>query len=289
MNNIPRGYSSNQMTMGRNGQHNYNMGYQQSQNLIPPQDYTNTGNIVHNNINPIMLNESQMDYMLHVDSYDRDTTAYPSQFKFVVSLGGSGTSTDRKYNEVTNTFTTTKYTGVPDPRIQRNFHNVKQVTLDKVFFPQYVVYTKTTVAGSDTYTGRVTFSNKYRYLILKIKELDNNRVYSTNDRVSDDSFIIYKDRDAGSCGTEFWMSSYNKRTFLKSALKNLDKLSIEIVDPEGNSVKTKYIDECDASQTEHDMPLSELTSSRQPRYEYAIQLTLTLCENEINTNVNYRY
>jgi hypothetical protein len=286
---MPRGYIPNQMVMGRNGQHNYNTGFQQSQNLIPPQDYNNNGNLVHNNVNQNMLNESQMDYMLHIDSYDRDTANFPSQFKFVVSLGGAGTSTDRKYNEVTNTFSTIQYTGVPDPRIQRNFHNVKQVTLDKVFFPQYIVYTKTTVGGIDTYTGRTTISNKYRYLILKIKELDNNRVYSTNDRVSDDSFIIYKDRDSGGCSTEFWMSSYNKRTFLKSALKNLDKLSIEIVDPDGNLVKTKYVDDCDSTETEYDMPLSELTSSRQPRYEYAIQLTLTLCENEINTNVNYRY
>ena len=289
MNNQPRGYSSNQMAMGRNGQHNYNMGFQQSQNLIPPQDYNNNGSLIHNNVNPNLLNESQMDYMLHIDSYDRDTTAYPSQFKFVVSLGGAGTSTDRKYNEVTNTFTTTRYTGVPDPRIQRNFHNVKQVTLDRIFFPKYIVYTKTVVAGVDTYTGRTTFSNKYRYLILKIKELDNNRVYSTNDRVSDDSFIIYKDRDSGGWGNEFWLSSYNKRTFLKSALKNLDKLSIEFVDPEGNPVKTTYVDDSDPTQTEYDMPASELTSSRQQNYEYAIQLTLTLCENELNTAVNYRY
>ena len=83
---MPRGYSPNQMAMGRNGQSNYNMGFQQSQNLIPPQDYTNNGNLIHNNVNSNMLNESQMDYMLHIDSYDRDANAYPSQFKFIVSL-----------------------------------------------------------------------------------------------------------------------------------------------------------------------------------------------------------
>ncbi len=287
-NNIPRGYSQNQMMMNRTNQHNFNMGFQSSQNLIPQQDWTNNGNLMHNNVAQNVFNETILDNMLHIDSYDRDTTAYPNPFKFTVSLGGSGTSREKVYNKDTQKYEIVNYTGVPSPRIQKNFMNVKQVTLDKVIFPQYVVYTRTDLGGGVySYTGLTTISANYRYLILKIKELDNNRVFSTNDRVGDDSFILYKDKDLGGSSTEIWLSSYSKRTFLKSALKNLDKLTIEIVDPDGNTVKIKYVI-AGGDGTEYDMPASELTGVRQENYEFVLQMTVSTVENDLNTNVNYR-
>jgi hypothetical protein len=286
-NNIPRGYSQNQMMMSRNNQHNFNAGFQPSQNLIPAQDWNNNGNLIHNNVASNVFNETNLDNMLHIDSFDRDTTAFPNPFKFTVSLGGSGTSSEKVYDRDTQTYKIVNYSGVPEPRIQKNFINVKQVILDKVFFPQYITYTRTLVGDTFVYTGLTTISAKYRYLILKIKELDNNRVYSTNNRVGDDSFILYKDKDLGGSGTEIWLSSFCKRTFLKSALKNLDKLSVEIVSPEGEIVKIKYVI-AGGDNTEYDMPLSELTGPNQENYEYAIQMIVTTVENDLSTNVNYR-
>ena len=286
-NNIPRGYSQNQMMMSRTNQHNFNMGFQPSQNLIPTQDYTNSGNLIHNNVASNIFNETTLDNMLHIDSYDRDTTNYPNSFKFTVSLGGAGTSREKVYDKDTKTYKVVNYSGVPSPRIQKNFMNVKQVTLDKIFFPQYIVYERSLVGGDYKYTGLTTISSKYRYLILKIKELDNNRIYSTNDRVGDDSFVLYKDKDLGGSNTEIWLSSFCKRTFLKSALKNLDKLSIEIVDPDGNQVKIKYT-EAGGDGTEYDMPSTELTGVNQERYEFVIHMTVTTIENDLATNVNYR-
>ena len=287
-NNIPRGYSQNQINMSRTNQHNFNNGFQSSQNMIPQQDWTNNGNLIHNNVSQNVFNESILDNMLHIDSYDRDTNAYPNPFKFTVSLGGSGTSREKVFNKDTQTYEIVNYSGVPSPRIQKNFMNVKQVILDKVIFPQYVVYTRTNLDGGlYSYTGLTTISAKYRYLILKIKELDNNRVFSTNDRVGDDSFILYKDKDLGGSSTEIWLSSYCKRTFLKSALKNLDKLTIEIVDPDGNPVKFKYVI-AGGGTTEYDIPATELTGANQEDYEFVIQMTISTVENDLNTNVNYR-
>ena len=287
-NNIPRGYSQNQINMSRTNQHNFNNGFQPSQNIIPQQDWTNNGNLIHNNVAQSLFNESILDNMLHIDSYDRDTNAYPNPFKFTVSLGGSGTTKEKVFNKDTQTYEMVSYAGVPSPRIQKNFMNVKQVILDKVIFPQYVVYTRTDLGGGIySYTGLTTISAKYRYLILKIKELDNNRVFSTNNRVGDDSFILYKDKDLGGSSTEIWLSSYCKRTFLKSALKNLDKLTIEIVDPDGNLVKFKYVI-AGGGTTEYDMPATELTGANQEDYEFVIQMTISTVENDLNTNVNYR-
>lgn len=286
-NNIPRGYSQNQMLMSKNNQHNFNVGFQSSQNLISPQDFTNNGNLMHNNIAQNILNETTFDNMLHIDSYDRDASGFPNPFKFTVSLGGAGTSREKVYDKDTQTYKIVNYSGVPLPRIQRNFVNIKQVTLDKVFFPQYIVYTRSIIGGVYTYSGLTQISSKYRYLILKIKELDNNRIYSTNNRVGDDSFILYKDKDLGGSNTEIWLSSFCKRTFLKSALKNLDKLSIEIIDSNGNQVKIKYI-ENGGDGTEYDMPIAELTGINRERYEIIIHMAITTLENDLSTNVNYR-
>ena len=188
MSNIPRGYSQNQQFMAQNNQHNFNNGFRQSTNLIPPQDWSNSGNLMHNNVAPNVYNELVMDYYLHIDSYDRDVNAYPSSFKFTVSLGGSGTSSEKVYDKQTGTFRTINYTGVPEPRIQRNFYNVKYISLDKIILPKFAVYSFTEDETDPnniirTYTGVTSFSEKYRYLILKIKELDNNRIFSTNNRL----------------------------------------------------------------------------------------------------------
>lgn len=118
-NNIPRGYSQNQMMMSRSNQHNFNMGFQTSQNLIPSQDYTNTGNLMHNNVASNIFNETLFDNMLHIDSYDRDASGYPNPFKFTVSLGGSGTSREKVYDRDTKTYKIVNYAGVPSPRIQK--------------------------------------------------------------------------------------------------------------------------------------------------------------------------
>jgi hypothetical protein len=288
MSNTPRGFSQNQISMSRTNQHNFNMGFQPSQNLIPQQDFTNNGNLIHNNVAQNVFNESMFDNMLHIDSYDRDVSGFPNPFSFTVSLGGAGTSREKVYDRDTKTYKIVNYSGVPSPRIQKNFTNVKQIILDKIFFPQYIVYTRSLIGGEYVYNGLSTISSKYRYLILKIRELDNNRVYSTNDRVGDDSFILYKDKDLGGSSTEIWLSSFCRRTFLKSALKNLDKLTVQIVDPDGNQLKIKYINDGDATETEYDMPVSELTGTNQQRYEFVIHMTVTTIENDLSTNVNYR-
>lgn len=287
-NNIPRGFSQNQMNMSKTNQHNFNMGFQSSQNMIPSQDFINNGNLIHNNVSHNILNEIILDNMLHIDSYDRDESSFPNPFKFVVSLGGSGTSKEKVYDRDTQKYKIVNYTGAPSPRIEKKFINVKQVSIDKVFFPQYIIYSRTTIDNENIYTGITSISSYYRYLILKIKELDNNRVYSTNDRVGDDSFILYKDKDFGGSNTEIWLSSFCKRTFLKSALKNLDKLSIEIIDPYGNPVKFKYIKSDDPDKIEHDIPLDELIGKNKERYEFVIHITISTIENDINTNVNFR-
>jgi hypothetical protein len=277
------GFSQNQQQQSKNNQFNYNNSFAANSTLIPPNDFKNPNNIIHNNINSNVLNENVMDYTLYIDSGDRSTVSYPNPFNFIVSLGGAGSSTNATFNPQTQTYITNTYNGVPMPRIEKNFKNIKYVCIDKIFFGKNIVYDKV----GDVYTGLTPLSKKYRYLIVRIKELDNNKLLSTNINVKDDSFIIYRDKDLGGCNAEIWIAAQPKRTYLKSALKNLDRLSIEIIDNEGNQIQYTYKD--NATGPEIPIPLSELTNPiTSDNYQISMQITLGVFENDLNTNVNYR-
>ena len=285
------GYSPNQMNMNRNNQHNFNNAFASQGTLIPRQQYNNPNNLEHNNVNDNVFVENLFDYTLHIDSADRDASSYPFPYKFIVSLGGAGTSREKTYDPKIGSFKTTTYVGVPEPRIERNFINVKNVILDKVFLPKYIVYTRSKIYNSDkvvigyNYSGSVPTSTHYRYLTIRVKELDNNRLFSTNNNVRDDSFVIYKDKDLGGLAGEIWIASPCRRQYLKSILKNLDRLSIEIVDRDGNLVVPMYVDSSTTPESYIPIPNEHLTRDQ---FQFTVQFTIQCYENEINTNTNYR-
>ena len=278
------GYSPHQMNMSRTNQNNFNNAYNQNQSLIPQQTYLNSNSVVHNNLPDNFFNEFTIDYTLHIDSADRDVSSYINPFSFVVSLGGAGTSTSKTYDPKINQFKKINYNGVPNPRIERNFINVKSVILDKIFLPRYIIYNRIVDgSGNVDYSGSIITSAYYRYLAVKIKELDNNRIFSTNNNIRDDSFVIYKDKELGGTSGEIWIASPCRRQYLKSALKNLDRLSIDLIDRTGNIVVPKYID--DVTGEYISVPDEDLSRDI---FQYTIQFTVVCYENEMNTNVNYR-
>lgn len=279
------GYSQNQMNMSRNNQFNMNDAFTPRTTLIPHQEYNNPHNLEHNNLPDNFFNEYLIDNTLHIDSADRDETIYSSPYKFTVSLGGAGTNKEKKYDPKVGTFLTKQYNGVPNPRIEKRFINIKNIILDKVFMPKYIIFKSSIKDGVTTYTGLKTTSEVYRYLGLRIKELDNNRIFSTNNNIRDDSFVIYKDKDLGGTAGEIWIASPCKRQYLKSSLKNLDRLTIELVDRNGGPVVPKYVD--DSIDPDIDIPIPDEDLTRD-QFQCTFQFTLQCYENEINTNVNYR-
>ena len=279
------GYSPNQMNMKKNNQHNFNNAFASQGTLIPKQQYNNPNNLEHNNVDDNIFIENLMDYTLHIDSADRDASSFPCPYRFIVSLGGAGTSRERTFDPKIGAFKTTHYTGVPDPRIERNFINVKNVLLDRVFLPKFIVYKRSISGGVTTYTGSIPFSVYYRYLAIRVKELDNNRLFSTNNNIRDDSFVIYKDKDLGGLAGEIWIASPCRRQYLKSILKNLDKISLEIVDRLGNQIVPLYEDDSTIPTSYVPIPQEDLTREQ---FQFTVQFTIQCFENEINTNTNYR-
>lgn len=280
-----RGVSSTQMSMMNSGQNNFSQAYNPNVNLIPAQNYENSHQIVHNNLESNLLNESYIDYTIHVDSTDRNITVFPSPYNFVLNFGGAGPSRNKFYNSSGN-LQTVEFNGAPEPIIDRKFRNVKTVILDKIFFPKYIGFQRLEPSpGLFDYSGNVALATRYRYVIVRIKELDNNRMYSTNNYVRDDSFVMYNDKTLGEAGVGIWIASPYKRIYLKSALKNIDKFTIEIVDPQGNPIVPTW----DNGGDDVPIPQSEITdAATRDKYNFQIHFIFSVLENELNTKPNFR-
>ena len=289
-----KGQSLAQSMMMNSNQNNFSQAYQSNTTLIPPQNYENSKQLMHNNVDENLLNENYIEYTIHVDSTDRNTTTFPSPYNFVLNFGGAGPSKNKFYDKAGN-FQKLDFNGAPDPIIDRKFRNVKTVILDKIFFPKYIGYQRIEITPPDPgpplipatydYSGNVTLASRYRYVIVRNKELDNNRMYSTNNYVRDDSFVMYNDKTLGEAGVGIWIASPYKRTYLKSSLKNIDKFSIEIVDPKGNPIVPTW----DNGGTDTPIPQTELDNEEtRDKYNFQIHFIFSVIENELNTKPNYR-
>jgi hypothetical protein len=282
-----RGVSKTQMSMMNSGQNNFSQAYQPNLSLIPPQNYENSNQLVHNNLESNLFNESYIDYTIHVDSGDRTTSVFPSPYSFVLNFGGAGPGRNKYYNAA-GVLQIVDYNGAPDPIIDRKFRNVKTVILDKIFFPKYIGYERietNPIGPIYDYSGNVTLASRYRYVIVRIQELDNNRMYSTNNYVRDDSFVMYNDKTLGDANIGVWIASPYKRTYLKSALKNIDKFTINIVDPKGNPIVPTW----DDAGTNKPIPQSELENeATRDKYNFQIHFIFSVLENELNTKPNFR-
>ena len=74
------------------GMSNFRDAYAQPTTLIDRPDFTNHGNVIHNNMGQNLLSEHVMEYKIHVDSSDRNTDNYPSPFKMKVTFGSAKSS-----------------------------------------------------------------------------------------------------------------------------------------------------------------------------------------------------
>ncbi|AYV75950.1 MAG: hypothetical protein Terrestrivirus3_219 [Terrestrivirus sp.] len=155
----------------------------------------------------------------------------------------------------------------PGPVISRGFKNVRAVKIDRVILSKQnimklIINQNVTIKKSDdsfiitnidsTFEKKIskkslddskcdvccccdcmcTLNDTYKYIILRVKELQTNHIYATNTYTSDNSFILYVDKNAGS-NNNIWMAVYNTVSFPPSQLFNLERLSIEFFNKNG--------------------------------------------------------
>lgn len=295
-----KGHSQQSMTQSKQNVYNYNTAYTPNTTILDKQDYKNKKEILHNNLNDNLLLENITHYTVHINSSDRNYTNYPNPFNFTVIYGGMGKTID-KYFKSDGTLVTTIYDGQPDPKISRKFKNVKSIKLDHVIMPNTNVIEK--IVGTDSKTeyswgdADTNISANSRYIIFKIKDIGNNKIYSTNANITDDCFILYPDQAMGPKHTLWIQSNDEALIYYDTALTNIDKMIFEVIDDQGNIIavidgsdnklntKTIY-DDLVATRTSTDPILKTFTRIHKGM-QIDIQITIGVAENLLNTDKNY--
>jgi len=340
----PSQFGINELNLGRN---NFSQAYQPYNQLIPQRPTNNDGHFAHNNVNSNILSEIITEYTINVDSADRDLGNYPSPYNFEISLGGAGTSSGKINGEKAT------FGGVPNPRIDMNFKNVKYVKLKYILMPKVMLYFtesfRTTPeaaanqvkyydanhialdsdkkmgfknpgkADASTYLGdkinnidyglytktKQHILANYRYLLLRIKELDNDKILTSTNSNRDNCFILYRDSNYQDAKTDLWVATQPTKIFYDDNLKNLSKLSIEILTQDGLQFELKYyglnltpaetiiIDNNKSIPSTHlidktNVFLNDKAGDLFNDSNINIEFEIGVCENQINTEKQYR-
>ena len=296
----------------RQNNSNFSDAYNPAQTLIPQRDGKNYGFAVHNNLNDNIITEAITEYTLYVDSADRDIETYKNPFVFAVSLGGAGSNMINRSRYVGNNgalqFQTTSCTGVPPPRIDSDFKNVKYAKVKYLTLPRTIIYQYIEdLSGNLIYSPVIlggTILGNYRYLIMRIKEIANNNMYATNDNIKNDCFILYRDSNYIDAINDIWIATQPIKIFYDDDLRNLNKLTIEIFIPPTpqtipcalQPLRIMQVDNSSGTPTNVPMPF-EILNGLNPKSDFfskyglnvlpTMEFELGVYENQMNTTKTY--
>lgn len=273
-----------------NNQNNFNSAFMNNQPFIDKYDFKNRNNIIHNNINDNTMLEQITEYYLNIDSNDRSLSAYPNPFNFTVTFGGVGASTERKTYvrkniDIVGTSNIDKkerikinYEGTPGPVINRKFRNIKYLRVDYLILPK----TNKIIEESDPSNYSIStddddrLTRQYKYLMLRINEIRSDKILGTNKNLESDVFILYPDKHMGRGHTMWFPTTGGTRTYKNSTLENINKLTFEILTPDGEILHII---------NSYDNP----TNVQNDDLQVNIAIVLGVVENELNTNTKFEY
>ena len=329
----------------RQNNSNFSDAYNPAQTLIPQRDGKNYGFALHNNLNDNIVTEAITEYTLYVDAGDRDIETYKNPFVFAVSLGGAGNNTINRYKYPSNnssSFKTnqcpsmcstpctiptthvcasqcdskcigassykTQCTGVPPPRIDSDFKNVKYAKVKYLTLPRTIIYQYVEdLSGNLIYSPVIlggTILGNYRYLIMRIKEIANNNMYATNDNIKNDCFILYRDSNYIDAINDIWIATQPIKIFYDDDLRNLNKLTIEIFIPPTpqtipcalQPLRIMQVDNSSGTPINVPMPF-EILNGLNPKSDFfskyglnvlpTMEFELGIYENQMNTTKTY--
>jgi hypothetical protein len=226
-----------QMSSNVNTINSLQQSFTPNRQLIPPTDYKNNGQILHNNLNDKIQAEGLEEYNITIDSSDRNYKSQPSLFNFTTSFGN------------------VNY----EPNIKRNFRNVKYVTLNYVLLPRTMCINTTNaypnceppIPVPSTYKDILPSAvsrccqqdlDKYLksnldhhpFLIVKIKELETHKSIASSSLLDENTFMIIPDRRLRDM--EIWKPLRSTVSYKNSLLHNFDKLTLTVMDENGKEL-----------------------------------------------------
>lgn len=268
--------------------HPYDQAYDPNVQMLEKVNSRNTGEIIHNNLKRNLLDENIVEYVINIDSYDRDITVFPDPFHYVCTFGAIAGGIIRR--EVPSSPTgrmgstgmeiVEEYIrGTPMPYIRRKFNNVKYVRVDCATLPLY--YNIKEDGGQWVLDQSDTLTHD-RFTVMRIKELDSQLVLSTGTVTDGHGFILIPDTIPN--GSNYYFAIPPKISsriyeFKDSRLGNLERFTIDFTDSFGTSLRYTGLDST--------VPITDV---RNPKYKYTqnfISFTIGVVENEMGTDVKH--
>lgn len=284
---------------------NFPQAFKHDDTMIEKSDYRNKGDLLHNNVGENVLDEHVVEYRINIDSLDRDISTYLDPFHFTVKFNPPGPT--RVQNEVyldkskkSSFIQETRFDGLPQPHINKEFRNVKYIKLENVVLP---LYSGTTKNDED----KVIFDPDSlliddRFLSLVIKELEWDRTYTTSDSVTRIStttgkrftparqFAIILPDKLNKCyfsGVPF----YGSRIYKNSLLGNLKQMTLDFRDSCGEPIRYNdlfTVDELiEAEENGTPVPLTDLRHPLNKKINLHLSFVIGVVESQINTNTKF--
>jgi hypothetical protein len=277
----------------------FNTAFQINTSFIEKHDFRNKNNVLHNNMNENLLIEQIIEYIINIDSSDRSLTVYPSPFNFSVTFGGHGKITNYEsiikktpqnigaINESKFQQKTVQYNATPGPIIDRRFKNIKYIRLDYIILPISNIINSNIGSGSNNTEVLSTeesdkLSYKYKYLLLRVKEIKSDKILGTNRTLENDVFMLYPDKIMGN-NHIMWLPTAGARTYKNSNLENITKLTFELLTPSGDILQI-----FNADNLEDEVVITTNTDDNiKDTLAVSMALIFGVIENELNTNTNF--
>lgn len=188
--------------------------------------------IIHNNIGNNILEKQIYKNVLFIDSEFRDYTIYKNPFSFIVKFNGKEPQTNIvQVNISDNIFYYTQYyNGDRCILIDRVFKNIVSITINTLFMPNNIAYETI----NNDYVPVNTPINKFfsKYIVLKIDEISNEKNFTNNKNLGNNSYIMTYDDISGKYGT--WIPVDSTIVYPVSNLKVIDKLTIQVCNDRGD-------------------------------------------------------
>jgi hypothetical protein len=292
---------------------NFNKSFQTNAPMIEPMDYTNYGNLLHNNMGNIVIDEHIVEYRINIDSVDRDISVYNDPFSFTVKFNPPSSQTietevpiDPRNKRKGTKFVKTIMKGPPKPHINREFKNVKYIKLDNIVLPQFSNIVEDPENPNEYIFDNENFLVDDRFILLRIKELDSDkgqRTYDTGDgslrydsNGGTNSYhkpfgMILPDKLLGKnyySGTPYYASKIYKN----STLGNLNQLTIEFYDSCGTKLKFNNLfsaKEIDTCEQDDEFPRSDIRHPLNKKIQTHLSLIIGVVESQHNTNTKFEH
>lgn len=281
---------------GINDSNNYDAAFVSPVPLIQNMNTFNQGNVLHNNLKNNLLEENITEYIINIDSLDRDVNVYPNPYNFAVTFNPNSSSVRqvRRYENGKMVYDEVKFGGAAQPFINKEFRNVKYIKINDVILPQY---------------GNIVFNeeaNKYvldknckliddRFIMISIDELSsyNSRIYNTSessDRINYETgqslkvpspfCSVYPDAKYGKYFYYADIMGGGIQVFKNNRLGNISKLTFCLHDSYGVPLSVNCLGEGKFSSCDLRNPMHKY-------HQVFISITIGVVENDLSTNVKY--